>query len=99
MYIVDGIAYAGEPEMSLKVVGVKPLSDYRLWVRFNTGEARVYDCNPLFDYPCFAPLKDVELFREVYIDYGIPAWMNGEIDIAPEEIYEKGVAVDNVEIA
>lgn len=99
MYIIDGIAYAGEKKEPIKVVGIKPLSDYKLWVRFNTGEAKIYDCKPLLEYPCYAPLKDAELFKEVYIDYGVPAWQDDEIDIAPEELYEKGITVDSIKSA
>ena len=43
MYIKDGIAYAGEQAPAIKVSGVRPLDDFRLWVRFNTGEAKVFD--------------------------------------------------------
>ena len=35
MYIKDGIAYAGEQKPLLKISGVRPLEDYKLWVRFS----------------------------------------------------------------
>ncbi len=92
MYIQDGIAYAGERPKPLKVSGVRPMEDYTLWVRFSTGEAKTFDFTPLLDKPAFSPLKDKALFRSVYIDYGVPAWDDGEIDIAPEYLYENGVA-------
>ncbi len=91
MYIVDGIAYAGEKEKPLKVSGVRPLADYKLWVRFSNGEARIADLKPLLNTPAFAPLTDVGKFREVYIDYGIPVWMDGDIDIGPEYLYENSI--------
>ena len=94
MYIIDGIAYAGEQTPALKVSGVRPLRDHRLWVRFNTGEVKVFDFSPLLDTVAFAPLEDESVFRSVYIDYGIPMWNNGEIDIAPEKLYADGVAED-----
>lgn len=87
MYIVDGIAYAGEQTPALKVSGVRPLDGLMLWVRFNTGETRLFDCGPLADAPAFAPLRDPTMFKGVYIDYGIPVWNDGEIDLAPEYIY------------
>ena len=93
MYIVNGIAYAGEPTPSVKVSGVRPLDDYRLWIRFNTGEAKIFDFKPLLIAPGFAPLKDESLFKQVYIDYGVTVWQDGDIDIAPEKLYEEGVAV------
>lgn len=94
MYIVDGIAYAGEPKQPLKVCGVRPLDDFLLWVRFNNGEAKIYDFKPLIDLPVFKPLADVNVFRNVYIDYNTAVWNNGDIDIAPEELYNKGISAE-----
>lgn len=96
MYIKDGIAYAGEPEVPLKVSGVRPMRNHHLWVRFNTGEAKIFDFTPLLDKPAFAPLKDEAVFREVYIDFGITMWMDGDIDIAPEYLYQNGVLAESV---
>lgn len=90
MYIVDGIAYAGEQRPALKVWGVRPMDGLMLWVRFSTGEARLFDCGQIVSSPAFAPLRDPEVFKGVYIDYGIPVWNDGEIDLAPEFIYENG---------
>lgn len=94
MYIIDGIAYAGEPEPVIKVNGVRPMEDYKLWLRFNTGEAKIFDFKPLLDTPAFAPLKNTELFKQVYIDYGVPVWNDGDIDIAPEKVYREGILCD-----
>lgn len=90
MYIRDGIAYAGEIKPSLKVSGVRPLNDYKLWVRFSNGEEKIIDFSRELDFPAFAPLKDKELFRSVYIDYGIIVWDSGKIDVAPEYLYKLG---------
>ncbi len=88
MYEKNGIAYAGNPEPILKVWGVRPLEDFKLWVRFSNEESGVFDCKPLFEKPCYAPLKNPDVFRGVYLDYGVPVWNGGEIDIAPEYLYE-----------
>ena len=87
MYIKNGIAYAGEQEPSIRVNGVRPLDDYMLWMRFSNGEERMLDCKPLLRDPAFAPLADMAVFRGVYIDYGLPVWMDGEIDISPEYVF------------
>lgn len=95
MYVMDGIAYAGNPTPALKVSGVRPMDDYMLWVRFNTGEAKIVDFKPLLDKPAFSPLSDMNIFRGVYIDYGVAVWKDGEIDISPEALYAKGIAAEN----
>lgn len=94
MYIQDGIAYAGEQKKPVAVVGVRPLPDSRLWVRFNTGESRLFDFRPLLDAPAFNPLKNSDVFSGVYIDYGVCVWQDGDIDIAPEYMYEHSVPAE-----
>jgi len=91
MYIIDGIAYAGEASVPIKISGIRAMDNYLLWIRFNTGEARVFDFKPLLDSPAFAPLADKAVFRDVYIDYGILVWNDGDIDISPEYLYENSV--------
>ena len=94
MYIIDGIAYAGEQTPPLKVVGVRPLEDFKLWIRFNTGEAKILDFKSLLNMPAFIPLADENVFKSVYIDYGVTVWNDGDIDISPEVLYKNGVAVE-----
>lgn len=93
MYIKDGIAYAGELEKPIKVSGVRPLDNYKLWVRFSNGESRVFDFTSLLKYPAFAALANEEFFKRVYIDYGVPVWNDGEVDIDPEYLYDNGEVV------
>ena len=38
MYIIDGIAYAGEQQKPIRVKAVRPLTDYRLLVSFTSDE-------------------------------------------------------------
>lgn len=89
MYILNDIVYAGEPEPIITVCGVRPLEDFKLWLRFSTGETKIFDVKPLLDTPVFKPLSDPEVFKGVYIDYGVTVWNDGEIDIAPETLYEQ----------
>ena len=96
MYILNDIAYAGEPTPTLRVSGVRPLDNFRLWVRFNNSEAKIFDFKPLLSFPAFAPLANPDTFKNVYIDYGVTVWNDGDIDIAPEELYEKGLPVGSV---
>ena len=98
MYIMDGIAYAGEEAPEIKLSGERPLEDHRLWVRFSTGEAKVFDFKPLLDTPAYSPLKDEAVFRQVYIDYGAACWNDGDIDISPERLYAEGAPDTKAEI-
>jgi hypothetical protein len=90
MYIIDGIAYAGEPAKTVKVVSVCPLDGWRLKLRFSTGEVKIFDLAPLLDFPCFKPLQDESVFRSVSLDHGVPVWLDGEIDLAPEKLWQDG---------
>ena len=95
MYIKDGIAYARGKAPAIKVSGIRPMENYVLWIRFSTGEARVFDLKPLLDSPAFAPLKDKAVFQGVYIDYGVAVWMDGDVDIAPEYLYQNSIAYED----
>lgn len=91
MYILNGIAYAGEIKPLIRVCGVRPLDNYRLWLRFNNDETKIFDCSKLIEKKVYTPLKDKEVFNSVYIDYGSTVWQNGDIDIAPEYLYENSI--------
>ena len=91
MYIENGIAYAGEKSPMLKICGVRPMADHILWVRFTNGESKTFDFKQLLESPAFAPLKDENIFKSVYIDFGVPVWNDGDIDISPEYLYQNGI--------
>ena len=92
MYISDGIASAGEQEPVIKVCGVRASQGHKLWLRFTTGEVKVFDFTPLLKEAGFALLADEHTFAGVYIDHGVTVWNDGDVDIAPEYLYEHSVA-------
>jgi hypothetical protein len=89
MYIINGIAYAGEPAGIIKVQSVKVMPDYCLLLTFSTGEKRIFDAYDLLQYPAYKPLINKEIFNNAYIEGGTVVWNNGDIDIAPETLYYK----------
>jgi len=91
MYEQNGIVYADNPAPLLTVKQVRPLENYKLHVRFSTGEEKVIDISSLLNEPVFKPLQNLNLFKSVYVDYGTVVWCNGTIDIAPEYLYDMGV--------
>lgn len=94
MYIIDGIAYAGEQAKIINVKSVRPIEEYKVIITFSNDEKKIFDFSSLLNMPCYQPLKDKETFRSVYVECGTLVWNDGKIDIAPETLYEKGVSVD-----
>ena len=94
MYVKDGIAYAGNPKPILNVLCIRPLDNFKLMVEFNDGTQRVVDMTPVLGNPAFMPLRDKTIFDCVYLESGFPMWHDGEIDIAPEWLYENGHLVE-----
>ena len=75
------------------VTSAKSLNGYRLALTFNDGSQRVFDFEPLIEqYPVFSSLRDKSIFDHFDLDGWTVTWMNGDIDIAPEYLYENSVA-------
>ena len=83
-----------EHEILLKwVIAAKALDEYRLYLTFNDGSERIFDCLPLIEkYKIFAPLRDKDVFASFTLDGWTVSWLDGTLDIAPEHLYETGVA-------
>jgi hypothetical protein len=74
--------------MHWDIVEVKPEPDYRLFVRFKDGLAGRVQLRPEELTGALAPLLDAGFFEQVFIDCGAVAWP-GEIDLAPDAMYEQ----------
>lgn len=88
MFIVEDIAYAGELSQGVRVESVRVVGDMTMLVQFSTGEMRLFDATCLLDFPAFQPLENPDIFNSPAIERGILTWSNGDIDIAPEKLYE-----------
>lgn len=89
MFVVNGIAYANERTENIEVTSVKPLDDMMMIVMFSSGEKRLFDASVLLKYPAFAPLRNEAVFRNAGVENGVVVWNDGDIDIAPESMYEQ----------
>lgn len=69
------------------VVAVKVLPEYRLELRFANGELRCFDMRPLLAMKPWDRIATPQLFERAKIEYGTVVWP-GEIDIAPETLYD-----------
>ncbi len=97
MYIIDDICYAGELTDNIKITEAKPLRGGIMLVTFSTGEKRLFDTTKL-QGPAFKPLSDEQIFNHPVLFHGIITWNNGEIDVAPETVYQESFAYNEDDI-
>ena len=81
-------------EILLDVLKVEPWPEYKLFLEFENGEKRIFDMAPYMDKKPFVRLKGSPLFAQAFVDYGTVVWP-GNIDIAPETLYDRSVPVQN----
>ncbi len=96
MFIKDGIAYAGEPKAEMSIISVRVTGELSMLVTFSTGETRVFDAAYLLEQPVFKPLNDQGVFAAFQIDRGVVTWCGGDLDIAPEAMYQHSFEYDAV---
>ena len=69
-----------------------------LLLTFSTGEKRLFDTTTL-QGAAFAPLSNDEVLKGVQVTHGYVTWNNGEIDCAPEYMYEHSYSYEEDVIA
>jgi hypothetical protein len=75
--------------MIKRVVEVRLLGGYRLFIRFDDGVQGEVDIASFVRFDgVFEPLRDPARFAEAFADLGTVCWPN-ELDLAPEVLYEK----------
>lgn len=76
--------------MLLDVVNVKTTPDFQLDLDFKNGEQRRFDMRPLLTIRPWDRIANEQLFHRTTVAYGTVIWP-GEIDIAPETLYDDSV--------
>ena len=97
MYEIDGILYADNQVEIIRVLYAFPMNDYKIKLIFSTGEEKVFDAKSLFRFPVFQALQDENIFKNMAVLDGTIAWLEGDLDLAPETLYEESVAVMKAE--
>jgi hypothetical protein len=73
----------------LKAVEVKPLSDYRIWIRFADGVAGEVDLSYLAGRGVFSIWQDYSVFQKVHLGPSGEIVWTDEAELCPDSIYLK----------
>jgi hypothetical protein len=81
----------------IKVSKIEWIAGYRLKVRFNDESIGGYDFAGLVaeSGPMVEPLRDIDYFKRVFLEFGAPTWPNG-FDIAPAWLHQEIAAAGNL---
>lgn len=74
--------------MYWNVTEVEIKKDLTLWVRFADNTSGYVIFSLQFFTGVFAPLKDPQFFKKVFILDGVITWP-GEVDLAPDAMYHE----------
>jgi hypothetical protein len=82
-----------------RIVEVKPLANYRVWIKFSDGVEGTVDLSELAGKGVFSAWNDVNFFNSVFIDpeSHTIAWPE-RIDLCPDTLYAKVLSVDPLTI-
>lgn len=78
--------------MRPKAIEVQPMDDYKLRIKFDNGEIKIYDAKPLIKGEWFGQLKNPDVFNTVHIAGLSVEWEDGQ-DICPDDLYYSSVSV------
>jgi hypothetical protein len=83
--------------MIIDVAEARYVSEYSIWLKFNTGETGVVDLRDvIFRFSAAEPLRNQEEFRRFFLDsWPTLAWEGG-FDLAPETLYERATGKTHV---
>ena len=73
-----------------KIIEVKPLPNYQLYLKFETNEEKIFNVLPYISGDWFGKLKEERYFKTVRLSGNTVEWQGGQ-DIAPHELYELSV--------
>ena len=75
------------------VIRVVPRNDFSLELWFDTGDHRLFDARPYLNRGVFVRLQDIALFKQAFVSLDTVCWP-GNLDIAPETLYDRSVSIE-----
>lgn len=82
-----------------RIIEVKPLTNYRVWLKFSDGVEGTADLSELAGKGVFSAWEDVNFFNSVSIDSENHTITWGkEIDLCPDTLYAQILGVDPLSI-
>ena len=79
------------------IIAVNTKEGFKLELKFNTGEIKLFDAMPYLEKGVFKKLKDEALFKQAYVAFDTVCWPDN-LDISPETLYDKSVVVESVKL-
>jgi len=79
---------------AIRIVDAKYIGWYNLLLTFDTSEVMVVNFFPYLGKWLFKQLKDLSLFRRFDLDPFTLTWLDGQIGIDPQELYDMGFQVE-----
>jgi hypothetical protein len=80
------------------VTKVIPHDDFSLELWFSTGDHRMFDARPHLERGVFTRLKNLTLFKQAFVALDTVCWP-GDLDIAPETLFDRSVPMKNEQAA
>lgn len=78
--------------MYLAVISVKPIEEYKLLLKFENGEEKIFDCSKYLEIGKFKELKNKKEFENIRVSFDSIEWGNG-LDLDPEILYRDSLVV------
>ena len=76
-------------------VKVDILPNYHLLLEFDNGEKGVFDVRPYIKGSWFGELKDINKFRNIFVNGMTVEWKSGQ-DICPDDLYYKSKRIPEI---
>jgi len=77
----------------IRVSSVTAEPDFYLRLTFSNKEQRRFDMSPYLNFPVYHRLRNPGFFELARVEYGTVVWP-GDIDIAPETLYDHSSLID-----